>query len=98
MRGPMPLPEECYFVNATKLNADQIVATRRLIEPHLRRTPVLEVDGGDFGLAGVHLVFKLEYLQHAGSFKTRGAFTHMLSRSIPDSGVVAASGGNHGAA
>jgi threonine dehydratase len=46
----------------------------------------------------VRLVFKLEFLQHAGSFKTRGAFNHLLTRDIPSAGVVAASGGNHGAA
>jgi threonine dehydratase len=44
------------------------------------------------------LTFKLEHLQHAGSFKTRGAFTNLLSREVPAAGVVAASGGNHGAA
>jgi threonine dehydratase len=64
----------------------------------VRRTPVLEVDGADFGLPGVRLAFKLEFLQHAGSFKTRGAFNSVLVREIPPVGVVAASGGNHGAA
>jgi threonine dehydratase len=59
---------------------------------------VLEADGADFGLDGVRLVFKLEFLQHAGSFKTRGAFNNLLSRKVPEAGVVAASGGNHGAA
>ena len=50
------------------------------------------------GCAGVRLVFKLEFLQHAGSFKARGAFNQLLSRAVPAAGVVAASGGNHGAA
>ena len=59
---------------------------------------MVEVDGADFGLDGVNLVFKLELLQHAGSFKSRGAFTNMLMRDIPSAGVVAASGGNHGVA
>jgi threonine dehydratase len=68
------------------------------IAPFIRRTPIIEVDGADFGLDGVRLVFKLEFLQHAGSFKTRGAFNSLLSRTIPEAGVVAASGGNHGAA
>jgi threonine dehydratase len=75
-----------------------IEAAAARIAPHIRRTPVLAVDGGDFGLPGVRLVFKLEFLQHAGSFKTRGAFNHLLTREIPSAGVVAASGGNHGAA
>jgi threonine dehydratase len=43
-------------------------------------------------------VFKLEQLQHSGSFKARGAFANLLLRPIPAAGVVAASGGNHGAA
>ena len=73
-------------------------AAHARIAPHIRRTPVLEADGADFGLDGVRLVFKLEFLQHAGSFKTRGAFNSLLTRPIPEAGVVAASGGNHGAA
>ena len=44
------------------------------------------------------LIFKLEMLQHSGSFKARGAFGNLLTREIPSAGVVAASGGNHGAA
>ena len=59
---------------------------------------MIEVKGEDFGLDGVHLHFKLELLQHSGSFKARGAFTNLLTRSVPPAGVVAASGGNHGAA
>ena len=43
-------------------------------------------------------MLKLELLQHAGSFKARGAFTNLLTRKMPNAGVVAASGGNHGAA
>jgi len=68
------------------------------IAPHVRRTPVVRVNGADFGLDGIELVFKLEFLQHAGSFKARGAFTHLLLRKAGAAGVVAASGGNHGAA
>jgi threonine dehydratase len=75
-----------------------IEATERVIRPHVRRTPVLQVSGGDFGLAPFPLTFKLEQLQHAGSFKTRGAFANLLTRDVPAAGVGAASGGNHGAA
>jgi threonine dehydratase len=82
----------------SRLSDESIRATAARIAPHVRRTPVLEVDGADFGLTGVRLVFKLEYLQHAGSFKTRGAFNNLLTRAVPEAGVVAASGGNHGAA
>jgi threonine dehydratase len=76
----------------------QIATTYPLIRPYIRRTPVIEVDGGDLGLNGVNLIFKLESLQHSGSFKTRGAFTNLLTREVPPVGVVTASGGNHGAA
>ena len=85
-------------MTASQLSAGAIRAAAARIAPHVRRTPVLEVDGADLGLDGVRLVFKLEFLQHAGSFKTRGAFNNLLSREIPAAGVVAASGGNHGAA
>ncbi len=77
----------------------EIDETARLIAPYVRRTPVIEVQGGDFGLDLRHpITFKLELLQHAGSFKSRGAFANLLLRQVPRAGVVAASGGNHGAA
>lgn len=77
---------------------NEIAATERLIRPHIRRTPVITVDGADFGLGVRRLSLKLELTQHAGSFKTRGAFANLLMRDVPAAGVVAASGGNHGAA
>jgi len=69
-----------------------------IITPHIRRTPILAISGADFGLGPFSLTLKLEQLQHAGSFKTRGAFANLLTRKPPAAGVVAASGGNHGAA
>lgn len=75
-----------------------ITETHSLIRPQIRRTPVIEVGGADFGLPGVPLTLKLELLQHTGSFKPRGAFTNLLLREVPAAGVVAASGGNHGVA
>jgi threonine dehydratase len=76
----------------------EIGAVERTIRPYVRRTPTIAVESGDFGLAGGTLRLKLELLQHAGSFKARGAFTNLLLRAAPAVGVVAASGGNHGAA
>ena len=81
-----------------ELSRERIQATERVIRPYIRRTPILEVDGSEFGLEPIKIVFKLELFQHAGSFKARGAFTNMLTRDVPAAGVVAASGGNHGAA
>ena len=54
--------------------------------------------GSEIGIDSVEVVLKLELFQHSGSFKPRGAFTNMLMRDVPAAGVVAASGGNHGAA
>jgi threonine dehydratase len=82
----------------SSINRQQIADTYQLIRPYIRRTPAVEVAGADFGLDGVSLVLKLELLQHAGSFKPRGAFANLLMRDVPPAGVVAASGGNHGAA
>jgi len=85
-------------MNAEPVTSERIVEAHARLQGHVRRTPLLEVDGADVGLPGVHVVFKLEFLQHAGSFKARGAFTHLLTRAVPAAGVVAASGGNHGLA
>jgi threonine dehydratase len=75
-----------------------IASTHEAIKPHVRCTPTIALDGGDLGLGDGTLVLKLEHTQHAGSFKTRGAFANLLGRKVPVAGVVAASGGNHGAA
>ncbi len=85
-------------MNRSKVGSEEIAATEPVIRPHIRRTPTIEVEGGDFGLANITLIFKLELLQQSGSFKARGAFANLLLRRVPEAGVVAASGGNHGAA
>lgn len=75
-----------------------IEESARVISPYLRETPVVRVSGADFGLAEFPLTLKLELLQHSGSFKARGAFANLKMRPVPEAGVVAASGGNHGVA
>jgi threonine dehydratase len=80
------------------VNRAAIAEAYGIIRPHVRRTPLVEVDAADFGLAPRPLRMKLEFLQHSGSFKARGAFCNLLTRDIPEAGVVAASGGNHGVA
>jgi threonine dehydratase len=67
------------------------------IQPHVRRTPVIDLPHGAFGIQQ-DLTLKLELFQHAGSFKPRGAFNTLTSIAVPKAGVAAASGGNHGAA
>lgn len=61
------------------------------IAGYVRRTPVMEVSPG--------LLLKLEGMQHSGSFKVRGGFNRVLTAGeLPEAGVIAASGGNHGLA
>ena len=85
-------------MSSAQITRDRITAAHELIRLHVRRTPIVEADGADFGLDPFNLILKLELLQHSGSFKARGAFTNLLTRAVPAAGVVAASGGNHGAA
>ena len=66
-----------------------------VIRGYVRLTPAVTVDRAELGLAPGPLTLKLE---HSGSFKVRGAFANLLLREIPEAGVAAASGGNHGAA
>src|SRR6201999_3583305 len=75
-----------------------ILRTYEAIRPYVRETPLLEIDGRELGLSPFRALLKLELLQHTGSFKARGAFANLLLRTVPAAGVVAASGGNHGAA
>lgn len=74
---------------AQGIDRDRIADVASVIAPHVRRTPVLDFEG---------IALKLELLQHAASFKTRGAFANLLLRDVPAAGIAAASGGNHGAA
>jgi threonine dehydratase len=80
------------------ITADAIGAAEQAIRPYVRRTPIVQVDGEDLGAPAGPLLLKLELLQRSGSFKARGAFANLLLRKVPSAGVVAASGGNHGAA
>jgi len=82
----------------TPITRERIAATEAVIRRFVRRTPLVRADLSDFGLSPGPLTFKLEMLQHSGSFKARGAFANLLLREVPSAGVVAASGGNHGAA
>ena len=75
------------------MNREQITTAWEKIRPHVHRTPVMETRA-----FGHHLCFKLEHMQHTGSFKARGALNSLLSMDVPPAGLVAASGGNHGAA
>ncbi|RUV56732.1 threonine/serine dehydratase [Mesorhizobium sp. M5C.F.Ca.IN.020.29.1.1] len=86
------------MLNGNSITRERIAAMEPRIRPFVRHTPVLRVDMADFGRPPLAVDLKLECLQHSGSFKARGAFTNLLERPVPKAGVVAASGGNHGAA
>jgi len=83
-------------MSAVPGTADLHAARERLVD-RVRRTPLLEVDGAELGVR-FPVVLKLELTQHTGSFKVRGALNSLLAAGRAGSGVVAASGGNHGAA
>ena len=72
----------------------EIAKAAERIAPYARVTPVMQVTLPGAGTIEI----KLENTQHTGSFKARGAFNTLLSGPVPAAGVVAASGGNHGAA
>jgi len=74
-----------------------IEAAHQRIAPYIRETPVIALEPGALGVPTA-LLLKLESLQHTGSFKPRGAFNRLLTSDVPASGVIAASGGNHGIA
>jgi threonine dehydratase len=89
--------------SAAAITPEDIRRTFEVIRTHVRRTPIVQVDPDDLtgdrrARSHFALVLKLEQLQHAGSFKARGAFANLLLRNVPQAGVVAASGGNHGVA
>ena len=75
------------------VNYEAVRAAQRRVAGRIRRTPVL---------ATGQVVFKLEFLQHAGSFKTRGMVNQILAGAergaLPEAGIIAASGGNAGLA
>jgi threonine dehydratase len=79
------------------ISRTEIQDAGRRIAMHVRRTPVMALEEKAFGV-DARIFFKLECLQHTGSFKPRGAFNCILTSTVPEAGVIAASGGNHGAA
>jgi threonine dehydratase len=79
------------------ITPDQIELAAERIASYVRTTPTIALEPRAFGSAAL-ITLKLELLQHTGSFKPRGAFNRMLSTPLPEAGVIAASGGNHGAA
>jgi threonine dehydratase len=80
------------------MNRSAVSTTAEAIRGYVRKTPLALLSADELGLNCGPITLKLELLQHSGSFKVRGAFANLALRSVPSVGVVAASGGNHGAA
>ena len=78
-------------------SADDLTAAADRLAGRVRRTPLLALPGTELGTPG-RVLLKLELTQHTGSFKARGALNSLLVGAPHADGVVAASGGNHGAA
>jgi threonine dehydratase len=84
------------------MTPDAIRAAHQRIAPYIRTTPCIDLSI----LPGTSAQLKLEMLQVSGTFKARGAFTFLTAamadatkaQALKLSGVVAASGGNHGIA
>jgi len=80
------------------ITRSDIEAARRRIAGDVRRTPLLRIAGSRLRIDCAELWLKLEQLQVGGSFKARGMFNRMRSNTVPEAGVVIASGGNAGIA
>ncbi len=79
------------------ISRQEIESAHKRIQKYIRKTPSIISGNETFGLKG-SISLKLEHLQYSGSFKARGAFNSLLNKTIPEAGIAAASGGNHGAA
>ena len=80
------------------VDVEEVQKARKRIGSRVRRTPVLELP--PMALPGLlaKVFLKLECLQETGSFKLRGAMNLTLAKKVPEAGLTAASGGNHGVA
>ncbi len=92
-----PEKEDEMQLTEQPVTPSMITAAARRIAPYIRNTPTLVLETGALA-SPARITLKLEQTQVAGSFKARGAFNRILSATVPEAGVIAASGGNHGAA
>lgn len=80
------------------VTAADVQAAQKRLGTQLRRTPVIRIKANELSAGHPAFWLKLESLQYTGAFKARGALNSLLATTIPPSGVIAASGGNHGQA
>ncbi len=79
----------------------EVEAAATALAGRVRTTPTLTLPGAEFGVDAeleTKVTLKLEFLQHSGTFKARGALHFLSTNDIASAGVTAASGGNHGVA
>lgn len=86
-----------------QIGRDEVTAAAGRIAGLTRAVPISRLTGADRSpYGGAEVVLVHEYLQHTGSFKARGAMNlaefHRAEASMPEAGVVIASGGNAGLA
>ncbi|MCL4126921.1 UNVERIFIED_CONTAM: hypothetical protein GTU68_051392, partial [Idotea baltica] len=82
------------MTSAPSLQDIQSVANK--LQGHVVRTPTVSYTGVPIsGLENSEIFIKLELLQHAGSFKARGALNNIMSMQDTSHGVTAFSAGNH---
>jgi len=81
---------------SSTLSISRVREVADLLAGDIVRTPTVLYSGPPVeGLPDTDIYFKLEYLQHAGSFKARGALNSIYSLSDKSKGVTAFSAGNH---
>src|SRR6516164_4221128 len=96
MSTATPLPTSHTIDGEAIPTLDDIASQHFALAPWVLRTPVF--DRHDLSTLEDTLVnFKFELLQSSGSFKVRGAFTHLLALDAAQrsAGVTCVSGGNH---
>ena len=83
---------DCYQINSCKRIFNERYGH------FIHQTPLWKLPGRALGVDCAEIWLKLEHLQTGGSFKARGMLNRLLSKPIPPSGVIVASGGNAGIA
>ena len=80
-----------------ELNIDEIKKIKNNLNPYIVKTPTIFNLNNISTQLNTEIIFKLEFLQHGGTFKARGALNNILnlSKKEKENGVIAFSAGNH---
>jgi len=79
------------------LQDEKIEAIYSKLFPYIKKTPLIKNWSLINDIFETNLFFKMEFLQHAGTFKTRGAINNVLNLDAEkkQKGITAVSAGNH---